>query len=74
MYPLSYVSTSKNVRGGHKNPKFAKKAKNKRQKSQISQIVPKTASSATLEAFATSKAYLASLICHITSAFCVVIM
>jgi hypothetical protein len=71
MYPLSYVSTSKNVRGGHKNPKFAKKAKNKRQ---ISQIVPKTASSATLEASATSKAYLASLICHITSAFCVVIM
>jgi hypothetical protein len=42
MYP--YVSTfTKNVRGGHRNPKFAKNAKKKKKKSPF-QKFPKTAS------------------------------
>jgi hypothetical protein len=28
LYPILFVSTLKNVRGGHKNPKISKKEKN----------------------------------------------
>jgi hypothetical protein len=63
MYP--YVSTfTKNVRGGHRNLKFAKNAKKKKKKKPIPKI-SKNGLLCSFAPFVTSMAYLASLVCLI---------